>query len=229
MFKQNIWDKLNIDQKVGLVSLPFLTIFVFLTLAIIQKPTSYTAGARSKKANSCEICLKRCDRFSKPTWTERCKKRCERICPQITPTHTPIPIPTYRQPTPTPIPTRRPSTPTPTAPSRCGNGFCEPGEADEYYCPECKPGDQPCSLRPCYFKPGSCPQDCNNSEQELCLKQGGNWRQFNNSCADKCLDPRIMQLDLACLEVITESCDCGPEMCWNGQSCIKNPLPYFTE
>ena len=37
----------------------------------------------------------------------------------------------------------------------CGNGVCDPGEADD--CPYCEFGE-PCSDRPCIL--GTCPSDC---------------------------------------------------------------------
>ena len=42
----------------------------------------------------------------------------------------------------------------------CGNNVCEPGEADESWCPPCPAGQKICPMSPCYFNPGSCPSDC---------------------------------------------------------------------
>lgn len=50
--------------------------------------------------------------------------------------------------------------PNPTIkPNACGNRVCESGEADFSDCPVCE-SDNVCPLRPCYFRPGSCPADC---------------------------------------------------------------------
>jgi hypothetical protein len=51
--------------------------------------------------------------------------------------------------------TSRPPPPT----SICGNGICDPGEADESWCPPCSEGE-PCPMMPCSLEPGTCPSDC---------------------------------------------------------------------
>ncbi len=48
---------------------------------------------------------------------------------------------------------------------------------------------------------------------ELCTRTGGEWRTFSNACADKCNAGDL------CAQVITDSCDCGEGMCWNGAAC----------
>ena len=53
-------------------------------------------------------------------------------------------------------------TPTPGNDPYCGNSICEPGEADESWCPPCSPGQRICPMAPCYFNPGSCPSDCSS-------------------------------------------------------------------
>lgn len=108
----------------------------------------------------------------------------------------------------------------------CGNNICEPGEADTIDCPECTPGE-PCPLnplRPCYITPGSCPKDC--TEGDRCMETGGTWREFNNSCADDC--SLLVGTKVYCKQATTTGCDCGPDSCWDGVSCIPNPNVYPT-
>src|SRR3989344_5062273 len=60
-------------------------------------------------------------------------------------------------PSPTPSPT---STDSPKQAPLCGNNICEEGEADFSDCPICSDSQDICPLRPCIFKPGTCPSDC---------------------------------------------------------------------
>lgn len=53
-----------------------------------------------------------------------------------------------------------------------------------------------------------------------CTKDGGRWKGFPDSCADTCAF--IRGSDVGCKEVITPSCDCGPDKCWNGEGCEFN-------
>ena len=53
-------------------------------------------------------------------------------------------------------------TPTPGNEPFCGNNVCEPGEADDSWCPPCPAGQKVCPMAPCYFNPGSCPSDCSS-------------------------------------------------------------------
>jgi hypothetical protein len=48
---------------------------------------------------------------------------------------------------------------------------------------------------------------------EACTDAGGEWREFPTACADKCYQEEV------CAQVLTFSCDCGPNMCWNGLTC----------
>jgi hypothetical protein len=57
-------------------------------------------------------------------------------------------------PQPTPIPENEPY---------CGNNICEPGEADDSWCPPCPAGQRICPMAPCYFNPGLCQADCQNT------------------------------------------------------------------
>ncbi|MBI5803663.1 hypothetical protein HY450_00295 [Candidatus Pacearchaeota archaeon] len=53
--------------------------------------------------------------------------------------------------------------------------------------------------------------------EEICLSSGGSWRQFTNSCVDYC--PLTENEEVVCAQAITEGCDCGEDMCWNGEEC----------
>lgn len=54
------------------------------------------------------------------------------------------------------------------------------------------------------------------TEERLnCQKSGGQWIGFSNSGADKCRQ-------IGGADVITHSCDCGPDNCWDGKNCIPN-------
>lgn len=52
--------------------------------------------------------------------------------------------------------------------------------------------------------------------QELCEQAGGEWKEMPDACVDSCESQRR---GMMCAQVITEGCDCGEGMCWNGQSC----------
>jgi hypothetical protein len=63
---------------------------------------------------------------------------------------------------------------------------------------------------------GRTPEDENDEEQD-CIKAGGEWKTFPNTCVDSCEYRR--NDDLMCGMALTEGCDCGEGMCWNGESC----------
>jgi len=50
----------------------------------------------------------------------------------------------------------------------------------------------------------------------------GTWKTFDSSCADYCWSHLSLRL---CALVLTDSCDCGPDYCWTGQTCESNPVP----
>jgi hypothetical protein len=58
-------------------------------------------------------------------------------------------------------------------------------------------------------------------EKDYCENSGGTWKEFNNGCADTCDYVRSPE-SISCIQAITSSCDCGPDMCWNGQECENN-------
>ena len=57
-----------------------------------------------------------------------------------------------------------------------------------------------------------------------CRNSGGEWKQFTNSCADNCYSSNPPQ-PIACAQVLTMSCDCGTNACWNGTKCTANQPP----
>jgi hypothetical protein len=50
-----------------------------------------------------------------------------------------------------------------------------------------------------------------------CLRVGKQWKTFANACADTCAYNRG-ESDI-CAQVLTESCDCGLNKCWDGTTC----------
>ncbi len=52
--------------------------------------------------------------------------------------------------------------------------------------------------------------------QEKCEMAGGEWIQMPTACVDSCEAQREGRM---CAQVLTEGCDCGEGMCWNGESC----------
>jgi hypothetical protein len=59
------------------------------------------------------------------------------------------------------------------------------------------------------------------ASQEACAQQGGQWKEFPNSCVDSCVYNRTPEV-VSCLMAITNGCDCGPEQCWDQatNSCV---------
>ena len=57
-----------------------------------------------------------------------------------------------------------------------------------------------------------------SSEEEMCKRGDGVWREFPDSCADMCFYQRGG--DRYCAQVITLSCECSAGECWNGKSCV---------
>lgn len=49
-----------------------------------------------------------------------------------------------------------------------------------------------------------------------CFLSGGTFRMFSNGCGDSCAFVRqTLDNPIVCAQAFTESCDCGPLMCWN--------------
>jgi hypothetical protein len=65
-----------------------------------------------------------------------------------------------------------------------------------------------------------------NLAQGECVYEGGTWTNFTSGCADTCAYVRALITDnpLACTQAITDSCDCGPDKCWNGHQCEDNVI-----
>jgi hypothetical protein len=81
-----------------------------------------------------------------------------------------------------------------------------------YYCNEtsyiCEP----------YIETQSCSVEVSPTEE--CERVDGIWKDFPNGCVDFCSYARNESLE--CAEVVTDSCDCGPDRCWNGSTCEPN-------
>jgi len=54
-----------------------------------------------------------------------------------------------------------------------------------------------------------------------CFRADGEWKEFSNGCVDSCDLARNPETIL-CTAALTDGCDCGPDRCWNGQSCEDN-------
>ena len=65
----------------------------------------------------------------------------------------------------------------------CGNDICEIGEADESVCPApCNDPEGRCPGAPCYYKPGTCQQDCDG----VCGDGVCNGTENESSCPVDC-------------------------------------------
>lgn len=131
--------------------------------------------------------------------------RCQFSCgTSITPTPTCTPIPPCALPGANPICQLDPN-----------RNWCQPTPT-----PTCsiKPV---CVQAPCEFPtpPGGwCGTPTPYDESPLnCRGSGGVWKDFPNACADHCGIEAMF-----CAQVITASCDCGVNSCWNGASCTPN-------
>ena len=67
---------------------------------------------------------------------------------------------------------------------------------------------------------GCAKNEVENNGNE-CLNSGGEMREFQNSCVDSC-DLERNAAAISCAFEVTEGCDCGPDNCWNGNSCESN-------
>tara|TARA_Y100000310_G_scaffold29221_1_gene27705 strand:+ start:1116 stop:1712 length:597 start_codon:yes stop_codon:yes gene_type:complete len=57
--------------------------------------------------------------------------------------------------------------------------------------------------------------------QQKCERVGGTWAYFGNTCGDSCQKSRS-DPPLVCGLTFTYSCNCGEDMCWNGENCELN-------
>jgi len=61
-----------------------------------------------------------------------------------------------------------------------------------------------------------------DQQEELCKLSGGAMKTFPNTCADTCAAVKEGP-NVVCGEMLTRSCDCGPDTCWAGSECAPNP------
>jgi hypothetical protein len=55
--------------------------------------------------------------------------------------------------------------------------------------------------------------------QERCETAGGEYKEFGDACGDSCISARE---DTGCEDTETYACDCGDDLCWNGENCELN-------
>ncbi len=67
-----------------------------------------------------------------------------------------------------------------------------------------------------------------SEEQIKCGAAGGEWKEFPNTCVDSC-DYRRAEQETMCGMAMTYGCECGPDMCWNGESCELAEIEEETE
>ena len=63
--------------------------------------------------------------------------------------------------------------------------------------------------------------NCTDPNDPICACQagGGTWTSFPNTCVDACgAGPN-------CGAAITDGCDCGPNACWDGTTCVDSRMP----
>ena len=56
--------------------------------------------------------------------------------------------------------------------------------------------------------------------KEECSRVGGEWKMLPDGCVDSCEKARGEEI--ACSAAPKESCECGPNSCWNGKTCEPN-------
>lgn len=66
-----------------------------------------------------------------------------------------------------------------------------------------------------------CASTQTGSLDQTCAEAGGELREFSNSCVDSCELERNAAA-ISCAAVLTQGCDCGPDRCWNGNTCENN-------
>lgn len=60
-----------------------------------------------------------------------------------------------------------------------------------------------------------------NDPQLECERLRKTWREFSNTCVDSCNLERNPEV-ISCGQAFTNGCDCGPNQCWNGETCEDN-------
>ena len=55
--------------------------------------------------------------------------------------------------------------------------------------------------------------------QQACEDAWGDWKQFQNTCVNSCAYRRG-EVEV-CGQALTMGCECGSNMCWNGNTCVE--------
>lgn len=112
-------------------------------------------------------------------------------------------------------------------PGSC-NSDCE-GKPEPEPTPTCKPRPACLDMSPRCLMPepvdGWCEPTPPTEREDACEAAGGNWEWYSNGCADTCASQSVPEGERVCTMIAGPSCNCGPEACWNGTSCVSNPLP----
>lgn len=58
-------------------------------------------------------------------------------------------------------------------------------------------------------------------EKNRCLDANAIWEEMPNSCGNRCDYIRTPER-VSCLMALTDACNCGEGMCWNGEGCEGN-------
>lgn len=62
-------------------------------------------------------------------------------------------------------------------------------------------------------RPNMNPVEDEVKQRRVCVAGGGRWIEFANGCVDRCGKSDM------CTQALTNGCDCGNTMCWDGYQC----------
>lgn len=127
-----------------------------------------------------------------------------------------------------PTPTSIPQIPPVTLPEKPTDGCSELGDKDCLANPDCFPVYGPscpvCTnevFKRCRERQSGDIKRMPSGATSFCESAGGVYKTFPTTCADSCEFAR-KGYDIFCGEALTDSCDCGPDRCWNGIFCELN-------
>ena len=62
--------------------------------------------------------------------------------------------------------------------------------------------------------PNMNPVEDEAKQRRVCTAGGGSWIEVANGCVDRCGNSDF------CTQALTNGCDCGNAMCWDGYKCV---------